>query len=40
MNKKLVSAVLCGAMVVAAASPAYAGVADDVKIALDRKSVV
>ncbi|MDO4339945.1 MAG: substrate-binding domain-containing protein [Eubacteriales bacterium] len=38
MNKKLVSAVLCGAMVVAAASPAYAGTADDVKIALVGKS--
>jgi rhamnose transport system substrate-binding protein len=38
MNKKLVSALLCGAMVVAAASPAYAGTADGMKIALVGKS--
>ena len=38
MNKKLVSAVLCGAMVLAAATPAYAGAADGKKIALVGKS--
>ena len=37
MNKKLVSAILCGAMVLTAATPVLAdgGVADGKKIALD-----
>ena len=40
MNKKLVSAILCGAMVLAAATPVMAdgGVADGKKIALVGKS--
>ena len=38
MNKKLVSALLCGAMVVAATAPVYAGTADGMKIALVGKS--
>lgn len=38
MNKKLVSALLCGAMVLATATPAFAGVADGQKIALVGKS--
>ena len=32
MNKKLVSTLLCGAMVLASATPAFAGVADGQKI--------
>ena len=38
MNKKLVSTLLCGAMVLASATPAFAGVADGQKIALVGKS--
>ena len=38
MNKKLVSAILCGTMVLAAAAPAMAGSADGMKIALVGKS--
>lgn len=38
MNKKLVSMLLCGAMVVAAAAPVYAGSADGKKVAIITKS--
>lgn len=38
MNKKVVSTLLCGAMVLAAATPAFAGTADEQKIALVGKS--
>lgn len=38
MNKKLVSAVLCGTMIVGAACPVFAGVADGKKVALVGKS--
>ena len=38
MNKKIVSALLCGTMVLATATPALAGEADGQKIALVGKS--
>ena len=38
MNKKIVSAVLCGAMILGSAVPAMAGTADGKKIALVGKS--
>ncbi len=38
MNKKIISALLCGTMILGAASPVMAGVADDQKIALVGKS--
>ena len=38
MNKKLVSALLCGAMILGAVSPVFAGTADGQKIALVGKS--
>ena len=38
MNKKIISALLCGAMVLASATPVFAGVADGQKIALVGKS--
>ena len=38
MNKKLVSAVLCGTMILGSVSPVFAGTADGMKIALVAKS--
>ena len=38
MNKKIVSAILCGAMILGSAVPAMAGSADGKKIALVGKS--
>ena len=38
MNKKIVSALLCGAMILGSAVPAMAGSADGKKIALVGKS--
>ena len=40
MNKKIVSALLCGAMILGSAVPAMAGSADGKKIALVGKSLV